>query len=591
MTLKGTYSYVSLIATFFLVVISVHANSQKNTIQTTVNKILEKSISVSSEDVGFEVVVAEIVKQAGIVIYVDDLPKDGKIKIKKLSTVKDILVQVAEQFDFDWRFEKPSQVIMIRRWKDPLDFPTISTEELQLSVENVLSLIPERGFPEGDKGNFHSFIRYFYKSLGDDQIARLKQGSVLGWNDYSSSQRKLFIAGMRGMTHHKFIDAWRQIKWQLQNLNQSKLRVSKYIIPDSGQATQLLAVDFTPSPTLIINPIDLRCFFEPFINTKQDDIARHSNIMLSLSNTLPPTSREEASKNSAATNHRLSGTVINLDATNVTIHEFSEALNSKTGVKIILDKGIRDHVFSLAANSITIEQCLQILCTVNHWRKSLLDDGSIYISWQFLRKYRLAVSDDIKTLRDGVVQALPPSLASFLGVGITGENVVPLVEKPEEKIKNPFPDIVAPRRQMASLAIAARSLRGGIEETPLQTLKWSEMPPELNGSSEAPYSRWSKQTRRKVNEFIVRTALGKISWEFGDWILSGYEDRTILSHPEKIFFWQDLSSQKSGKLFFWLGSNPPQGKSDTSGEFGMSTDFESPLTNAEKRIIQDVIGD
>ncbi len=393
------------------------------------------------------------------------------------------------------------------------------------------------------------------------------------------------------MTHHKFIDAWRQIKWQVQNLNQSKLRVSKYTIPDSGQATQLLAVDFPASPSLIINPIDLRCFFEPFINIKQEEIARRSNIILSLSNNLSLPSHEEVSRNSASTKQKLSGTFINLEAKNVTLQEFSEALNSKAGVKIILDKWIRDHVFSLTANNITIEQCLQIICTVNHWRNSLLDDGSIYISWQFLQKYRLDVSDDIKTLRDGVIQALPPSLASFLGIGITGEKVIPIVEKPQEKLANPFPDVEAPRRQMASLAIAARSLRGGIEETLLQTLKWSEMPPELNGSNEAPYIRWSKPTRRKINAFIVRAALGKISWEFGDWILSGYEDRTIFSHPEKIFFWQDLSSQTSGKLFFWLGSSPPQGKNDSSGEFGMSTNFESPLTNAEKRIIQDVIGD
>ena len=591
MTLKRISLNVKLIALLFLTTMPIHANSQNNSIQTTRNKILEKSISISPEDVGFEVAVSELVKQSGIAIYADNLPKDGKIKIKKLSTVKDILDQLSEQFDFDWRFEKPSQIIMIRRWKDPLDFPTISIEELQLSVDNVLSLIPERGFPEGDKGNFHSFIRYFYKSLNDYQIESLKQGSVLGWNDYSSPQRKLFTAGMRGMTHHKFFDAWRQMKWQLQNLKQSKLRVSKYTLPDSGQATQLLAVDFPPSPSLTINPIDLRCFFEPFINTKQEEFSRQSNIELSLSNISSPQSPEKDSKNSAATKQKLSGTIINLEATNVTIHEFSEALNSKAGVKIILDKGIRDHVFSLAASSMTIEQCLQILCTVNHWRKNILDDGSIHISWQFLQKHRLAVSDDIKTLRDGVIQALPPSLASFLGVGITGENIIPLVEKPQTKMYNPFPDIVAPRRRTASFAVAARSLRGGIEETPLQTLKWTEMPPELNGSSEAPYSRWSKPTRRKVNEFIVRTALGKISWEYGDWILSGYEDRTILSHPEKIFFWQDLSAQKPGKLSFWLGEIPPQGNNETSGEFGMSTNFESPLTDVEKQIIQDVIGD
>ena len=167
--------------------------AQNQPTATNSNVILSKALSFPKEEMQFSEALAEIVKQTEVILYADDRPKMGKIKLSKHCSFEEAVVALAEQCDFYWSFQKPSSLTLIRRWKDPLDFPTINPAELEMSADNVLSLIPQQGFPEGPKGDFDypSSMSLFESSLRD-QKARLNDGGALGWNDYSCNPTQTF---------------------------------------------------------------------------------------------------------------------------------------------------------------------------------------------------------------------------------------------------------------------------------------------------------------------------------------------------------------------------------------------------------------
>ena len=334
-------------------------------------------------------------------------------------------------------------------------------------------------------------------------MTRLNEGSALGWNDYSTSQRKLFVAGMRSMTHHKFIDGWRLIKRRISTLKESKLRLSKYRIPQTDQETELVAVEFPSSPSFGSNSIDLRCFFIPYKKVQLEDNDRRAELNITIIEMPSSGVKNEQSTLKERTERLLNRSLSHLACSNVSLMELTDTLSSKAGLKFVLNKGIRDHIFSLQTDGKTIEETLGMLCRINHWRRSVLEDGSIYIAWQFLRKNRMEVQEDIRALREGAIASLPPSLASFLGIGINGDEIVPPFVVPEEQKNQFFPVLEPPKRQRATGVVSARGVASGIGETSLQTLKWGEIPQEFNGQPETPYNRWSSRTRRTVCEFIV----------------------------------------------------------------------------------------
>ena len=290
------------------------------------------------------------------------------------------------------------------------------------------------------------------------------------------------------------------------------------------------------------------------------------------------------------TERLLKGSLSQLTCSDVSLQELADALSAKTGLKFLLDKGIQGHVFSLQCNGRSVEDVLGTLCRINHWRKSVLKDGSIYIAWQFLQKNRMEIQEDIRALREGVVASIPPSLASFLGIGINGDGIVPPFVVPEELKNQFFPVQEPPRRRRAMGVVSGRGSPRGIGESKLQTLKWGEIPQELDGKAEVSFTHWSNKTKHTVCEFIVRSSVSWMTWSFGDWTLSGYEDRTLVTHPESFLIWQKGDSKKDSKISLCFSDDPSRANKDDIGDFMLITDFLSPLREDEKKLIQEITG-
>ena len=551
------------------------------------NPLLAQPICVISESTTFFDAIKSLSNQAKLNFYIDDLPKEEKLKLPAKGDVSSELNEICDKSDYYWRFVKPATIVMTRRWKDPVDFPSTSLAEIKMAVKNVLYVIPENEYLEGTNGDVFAVSKLLYANLTPAQLNSLLDGNALGFNDFTVAQRKLVVATIRSLKYHGYFDGWRELDWQLNHLGESYFMGWKTNHPDAVWKYQLhWSCPGSPVSKQQGN-IDENFCVRPF-----NDLFKNAR---------PPTEKELSPRTIAIQKSNLLNedkvdfltTKFDCICQSASLKQLIAELEKITGQNFKVETSLSQHRFSVFAKNITVPGLLDLIRRPNRWTWTRINEQEIYLRFQRLESVKEQASSNTENLRETIQQALPLNISSFMGFEISEERVVDM-KAPLDPAndRNPFQNKI-PWQQEAIGAVVRKSYPNGNSDSEIMKKLFYRFPSELavptekTGYTRLGYGKMSEHDKSALPEAVFRHAMGRMGGYIPNtWLYPGGEYLQLQKNVEDMYISVTVDKDKQPDMLFFHTRKPNKNDNVSSDIFGRGlVPSMQILSEAEKRVL------
>jgi hypothetical protein len=240
-TLTGTIrsSFLLLLAGFLLL-FSITPLPAQQTPPLPENPPLPKDLETRTLDFHVQKqsladVIALLSPQIGHNILADDEPLLKQADIDMKGTVKEVLDKVADTFDYSWSVNKRGVILMVKRFKNPLEHPQMSVPELKQMAQEALRVLKFRKIETAAARNPY-LLRVFYASLTGEQKQRLDRGQALLGTELTQAQRDLIEQASLNSSLGDLPYLWGQLAGELNALPASSVQRGDPEIGDALRA-------------------------------------------------------------------------------------------------------------------------------------------------------------------------------------------------------------------------------------------------------------------------------------------------------------------------------------------------------------------
>ncbi len=194
-----------------------------------------KSLEFAAQKQSLADMVASLSRQIGRSIVVDDEPLLKQAEIEVKGTAKEILDKVADLFDYSWSVNKRGAVIMVKRYKDPLEYPQMNLPDLKRMAKDALTVLKFRNFGVAAERD-PSLLNSLYTSFTPEQKQRLISGQTLYGKELTREQRDLIEAASINVSFGELPILWGLLENELNALHSSMLQLG-----DDGEVAAQIA--------------------------------------------------------------------------------------------------------------------------------------------------------------------------------------------------------------------------------------------------------------------------------------------------------------------------------------------------------------
>lgn len=151
---------------------------------------------------------------------------DNKISLHFEGPVAEVLKSIGRVLDLDIREGKHGAVLLVRRFDRDLSPPQAQREEIHALAETALRVLPQvRPFSEPD--DWTDDLRAFAATFNASQVAALKAGGRLNWNDFDPSQRQRLASVLNARLFGTSRYAWSLVFQASQEPRNTKLALDE----------------------------------------------------------------------------------------------------------------------------------------------------------------------------------------------------------------------------------------------------------------------------------------------------------------------------------------------------------------------------
>ena len=414
-----------------------------------------RMVSLSFEHAPMSAAIADLAKQSGHNIVVNDEPRDNQADLEFKGSTKDALDKVAEAYDYTWKLGKSGAILMTKRFSRQMEYPPLNAQELNQTARDILAILQSFNFDLEKNQDENALGLAVYESLTPEQTATLRAGKTLHASQLSDAQKQRVAQAILGGVLSNRWYKWTLVAAQTQLLagatpdSYAELIYFKparsAIRPEAGE--QLPAEAFQTHESFHYVMVNKRreeqelgiyaagMMVVPAGPPRRAGERTNGRLLIPFVPPAPLPSRIPESEQPTALPQGLaSSTHLNMGAT--TLKAVTQALSAQTGLRVQTETYLEERNLVVELKNVTAQNALDSLAELNDWRWFSPEKGVV-----MLTRKRAPLPQSLSDLPVCMSAALPADYRVFLGVGVPKKDLPPkVIVKPngEEEVQPAF---------------------------------------------------------------------------------------------------------------------------------------------------------
>ncbi|HZP83905.1 MAG TPA: hypothetical protein VFB21_19855 [Chthonomonadaceae bacterium] len=191
------------------------------------SKLNTGHIVLSTHGSSLSEITAEIAKQSGYSILIDNSPLLTKANIDFQGTLEETLDKVADTFDYLWTAAKGNVILMRKRFKHPEEYPQLNWSEMRQMAQDVVSVLHAIPF-DPNPAHKNDLVNELFRSLTQAQVQVLRSGKIIHGKELLPQQERILQqAVLSGYLSDTYI-AWNLLLSQLDTIPVSYLQMREW---------------------------------------------------------------------------------------------------------------------------------------------------------------------------------------------------------------------------------------------------------------------------------------------------------------------------------------------------------------------------
>ena len=217
-----------LILTINSLAFAQKAKERPPTDQELVQTRLEtEKVVIQIEKLNFQHSISLLAQKCHLNLISDDIPQKREFSLNFKGTIKALIDNLAEAFDYTWRVNNQGDIAMMRQFLEPTGYPQAHYNELKQTSQEMQNLFATLNLYSGPKAFSENRMRDFYFSLSSAQIEYMKNGNLLYPNQLTPQQFKLYRDAATCFIFGEVIEAWNLFEFRFGNLRNAVIGFEK----------------------------------------------------------------------------------------------------------------------------------------------------------------------------------------------------------------------------------------------------------------------------------------------------------------------------------------------------------------------------